>query len=146
MKEKKSKLKKPRNWSRNRHILKAIPNPSKDAYEIKMKVPELTFEGVRAQPDFAHLYITFYPGSKIIELKSLKEYFFAFRSQIFSYERIINVIYDDMMNVYEPVRLRLVMTCNPRGGISSKLTADSDWGIRGGKDRFKDWLGQRDEW
>ena len=146
MTEKKNKLKKSRNWARNRHILKTILNPSKDAYEIKMKVPELTFEGVRGQPDFAHLYLTFYPGDKIIELKSLKEYFFAFRSQIFSYERIINVIYDDMMNVYEPIRLRLVMTCNPRGGISSKLSVDSDWGVRGGKDSFKDWVGQKDEW
>jgi 7-cyano-7-deazaguanine reductase len=72
---------KKRNWSKNREILKSIPNPSRDAYEIKMKVPELTFEGVRSQPDFAHLYITFYPGDKVIELKSLKEYFFAFRRQ-----------------------------------------------------------------
>ena len=137
---------KKRNWSKNREILKSISNPSSDAYEIKMKVPELTFEGVRGQPDFAHLYITFYPGDKIIELKSLKEYFFAFRSQLYSYERIINVIYDDMMTVYEPARLRLVMTCNPRGGISSKLTVDSDWGVRGGKDIFKDWVGQKEEW
>tara|TARA_R100000664_G_C2759458_1_gene149309 strand:- start:7963 stop:8388 length:426 start_codon:yes stop_codon:yes gene_type:complete len=137
---------KKRNWAKNRSILKSIPNPSKDAYEIKMKVPELTFEGVRGQPDFAHLYITFYPGNKIIELKSLKEYFFAFRSQLYSYERIINVIYDDMMAAYEPARLRLVMTCNPRGGISSKLTVDSDWVARGGEDTFKDWIGQSDEW
>ena len=140
------KNKKPRNWEKNRHILKSIPNPSKDAYEIKMKIPELTFEGVRGQPDFAQLYITFYPKGKVIELKSLKEYFFAFRSQIYSYERIINVIYADMMSAYNPERLRLVMTCNPRGGISSKLTVDSDWGIRGGKDQFKDWVGQPDEW
>ena len=133
-------------WEKNRHILKAIPNPSNDAYEIKMKVPELTFEGVRSQPDFGKLYITMYPGKKIIELKSLKEYFFAFRNQVFSYERLINVIYDDMSAVYEPVRLRLVLACNPRGGISSKLTVDSDWGIRGGKDQFKDWVGQKDEW
>jgi 7-cyano-7-deazaguanine reductase len=138
--------KKKRNWARNRHILKAIPNPSNEAYEIKMKVPELTFEGVKGQPDFAHLYITFYPSGSIIELKSLKEYFFEFRNQIFSYERIINVIYDDMMNVYNPARLRLVIICNPRGGISSKLTVDSDWGIRGGKDQFKDWVGQSEEW
>ncbi len=144
-KEKKPKLKK-RNWAKNREILKSIPNPSKDAYEIKMKIPELTFEGVRGQPDFAHLYITFYPGDKVIELKSLKEYFFAFRSQIYSYERIINVVYDDMMAAYEPARLRLVMTCNPRGGISSKLTVDSDWVVRGGDDVFKDWVGQKDEW
>ena len=139
-------MKKKRDWSKNRPILKSIPNPSKDAYEIKMKIPELTFEGVRGQPDFAKLYITLYPGDKVIELKSLKEYFFSFRSQIYSYERIINVIYDDMMTVYDPTRLRLVLTCNPRGGISSKLTVDSDWGVRGGDDSFKDWIGQSDEW
>jgi 7-cyano-7-deazaguanine reductase len=138
--------KKKRDWTKNRHILKSIPNPSKEAYEIKMKIPELTFEGVRGQPDFGLLYITIYPNDKIIELKSLKEYFFSFRSQIFSYERIINVIYDDMMEVYEPTRLRLVLICNPRGGISSKLTADSDWAIRGGGDNFRDWVGQKDEW
>ena len=140
------KQKAKRNWAKNRNILKSIPNPAQDAYEIKMKIPELTFEGVRGQPDSAKLYITFYPGDKVIELKSLKEYFFAFRSQIYSYERIINVIYDDMMEAYEPHRLRLVMTCNPRGGISSKLTVDSDWGVRGGEDSFKDWVGQSDEW
>lgn len=138
--------KKKRNWHKNREILKAINNPSKEGYEIKMKIPELTFEGVRGQPDFAHLYITFYPGDSIIELKSLKEYFFAFRSQIYSYERIINVIYDDMKSVYNPERLRLVLVCNPRGGISSKLTVDSDWSVRGGKEICKDWLGQTDEW
>ena len=139
------KMKK-RNWAKNRELLKSIPNPSGDAYEIKMKIPELTFEGVRGQPDFAHLYITFYPGDKVIELKSLKEYFFAFRSQIYSYERIINVIYDDMMAVYNPQRLRLVIVCNPRGGISSKLTVDSDWSVRGGKEDYKDWVGQNEEW
>lgn len=135
-----------RNWSKNRGILKAISNPSGEAYEIKMKIPELTFEGVRGQPDFAQLFVTLYPDKSIVELKSLKEYTFAFRSQVFSYERIINVIYDDLMNVYEPTRLRLVLVCNPRGGISSKLTVDSDWGARGGDDKFKDWLGQNDEW
>lgn len=137
---------KKRDWAKNRDLLKSIPNPAHDAYEIKMKVPELTFEGVKGQPDFAKLYITFYPGDKVIELKSLKEYVFAFRSQIFSYERILNVIYDDMMAAFEPARLRLVLTCNPRGGISSKLTVDSDWGVRGGSDTFKDWVGQPDEW
>jgi len=137
---------KKRNWNKNREILKSIPNPSKEGYEIKMKIPELTFEGVRGQPDFANLFITFYPGDKVIELKSLKEYFFAFRSQIYSYERIINVIYEDMMETYEPDRLRLTMIVNPRGGISSKLTVDSDWSVRGGKEQFKDWTGQTEEW
>lgn len=135
-----------KDWKKNRDILKSIPNPSRDAYEIKMKVPELTFEGVKGQPDFANLYITFYPSDKVIELKSLKEYFFSFRSQVYSYERIINVIYDDLKHAYEPARLRIVMVCNPRGGISSKLSVDSDWSARGGKEEFKDWVGQSDQW
>ena len=79
---------KKRNWHKNRHLIKTIPNPTKAAYEIKIKIPELTFEGVRGQPDFGVLYITFYPDASVIELKSLKEYFFAFRNQIYSYERI----------------------------------------------------------
>ena len=133
-------------WDKNRDILRSIPNPSNDAYEIKMKIPELTFEGMKEQPDFAKLYITLYPFDKVIELKSLKEYFFAFRNQTYSYERIINVIYDDLMVTYGPTRLRLVMICNPRGGISSKLTIDSDWSVRGGEDKFRDWVGQVDEW
>ena len=56
-----------------------------------------------------------------------------------SYERLINIFYDHLMEVYEPERLRMVMVCNPRGGISSKSTIDSDWGARGGKERYNDW-------
>ena len=139
-------MKKQRNWNKNREILKSIPNPSREGYEIKMKIPEFTFEGVRSQPDFASVYLTFYPNDKVVELKSLKEYFFAFRNQIYSYERVINVIFDDLMSVYDPSRLRIVLICNPRGGISSKLTVDSDWKIRGGNEVFKDWQGQDEEW
>ena len=105
-------MKKQRNWNKNRDILKSIPNPSKEGYEIKMKIPEFTFEGVRSQPDFANIYLTFYPNDKVIELKSLKEYFFAFRNQIYSYERVINVIFDDLMHAYNPSRLRIVIKCN----------------------------------
>ncbi len=132
-------------WS-NRGLLKSIDNPNSGAYETKIKIPELTFEGVRSQPDFATLYITFYAKDKVIELKSLKEYIYHFRSKIFSYERLINVIYDDIIEIYSPSRLRLVMVCNARGGISSKLTIDSDWKIRGGNEEFCDWVGSGEEW
>ncbi|HVW60300.1 MAG TPA: hypothetical protein VHC48_09705 [Puia sp.] len=50
------------------------------------------------------------------------------------------------MAVYEPERLRIVMVCNPRGGISSKLTIDSDWKARGGPEKFSDWQHIEDEW
>mgnify|MGYP003130135450 FL=1 len=132
-------------WSDNT-ILKSIPNPSDKGYEIKIKNPEITFLGVRKQPDYATVYITFYPKEKVIELKTLKEYFYQFRMKLLSYERLINVVYDDLMEVYDPARLRIVMEFNPRGGISSKLAIDSDWEVRGGDEQFKDWLGQEDKW
>jgi len=130
----------------DRSLLQAIPNPTGQAYEIKTKIPEFTFLGVKEQPDFAAIYLTFYPGKKIIELRSLKHYVFQLRNTVVSYERLINIFYDDLMAVYEPERLRIVMICNPRGGISSKLTIDSDWKARGGKENFNDWQRVEDEW
>lgn len=127
-------------------LLKGIPNPTDKAYEIKIKIPEFTFLGVKEQPDFAVIYLTFYPGKKVIELKSLKQYIFQLRNIVASYERLINIIYEDLLKVYQPERMRLVMICNPRGGISSKLTIDSDWKIRGGKENFNDWKFIEDEW
>jgi len=130
----------------DRTLLQAIPNPSGQAYEVKIKIPEFTFLGVKEQPDFAVIYLTFYPGKNVIELRSLKHYVFQLRNTIVSYERLINIIYDDLIAVYEPERLRIVMVCNPRGGISSKLTIDSDWKARGGPEKFNDWQRIEDEW
>ncbi|MCU4175025.1 preQ(1) synthase [Carboxylicivirga sp. N1Y90] len=128
-------------------ILKSLPNPSGEAYEIKVKIPEFTFLGVKNQPDFADVYITFYPKKRIIELKSLKEYVHHLRNITVSYERLINVFYDHVMEVYDPERVRITMVCNPRGGISSKLTIDSDWKVRGGKESFGDWKNNlEDSW
>ena len=129
-------------------LLKRLPNPTSEAYEIKIKVPEFTFLGVKEQPDFATMYLTFYPSKYIIELKSLKQYVFQLRNITVSYERLINIVYDHLMEVYEPGRMRIMMICNPRGGISSKLTIDSDWAIRGGQEQFRDWTagGSEDNW
>ena len=118
-------------------ILNSLPNPGKKAYEIKLKQPELTFLGVYEQPDFASLYLLFYPDKKIIELKSFKLYLQQYRNLIISYERLINVLYDDIKKVYKPKRLRIILDCNPRGGISSRLTQDSDWKSLGGKEEYK---------
>ena len=126
-------------------LLKSIPNPSEGAYEIKVKIPEFTFLGVSSQPDFATIYLTFYPNKKVIELKSVKQYVYQLRNIIVSYERLINVFYDHLMDVYKPDRMRIVMVCNPRGGISSKLTIDSDWKARGGKEVYKDWIGKSED-
>ena len=130
----------------NKKLLKSLPNPSNGAYEIKVKIPEFTFLGVKEQPDFANAYISFYPKDRIIELKSLKQYVFHLRDIVVSYERLINIFYDHLMYAYEPDRLRLSMMFNPRGGISSKLTIDSDWSVRGGDEKYKDWTDKSEEW
>lgn len=125
-------------WSKA-DLLQRLPNPSRGAYEQKILIPELTFVGVAKQPDFGEMLITFYPQDWTIELKSLKTYKDAFRESVVSYERIANVIYEDLMQVYVPERLRVMLRMRPRGGISSCLTIDSDWTIRGGKEQFRDW-------
>ena len=126
-------------------MLKSIPNPEKvKPYEVKIKQPEVTFLGVYNQPDFATLYILMYPNGRIIELKSLKLYLQQYRDVVISYERLLNQVYDHMLESYTPQRLRLVLDCNPRGGISSRLTIDSDWEALGGEDKYKNW--REDTW
>jgi len=106
--------------------LATLKNPTKESYEIKITAPELTFLGVRSQPDFAILEIIMIPDEKIIELKSLKYYLLNFRDKVYSYEHLINLVFDDLWAIYKPRKLKVVMTTNPRGGISSILTVDSD--------------------
>lgn len=125
-------------WSK-KHLLDRIPNPTGAAYEQKILIPEFTFLGVANQPDFGEVLMTFYPGEWTIELKSLKVYKDAFRDAMLSYERLANVVFEDLIAAYEPRRLRLMMRLMPRGGISSCLTIDSDWAIRGGAEEFSDW-------
>ncbi|MBX2801925.1 MAG: hypothetical protein KTR31_29870 [Myxococcales bacterium] len=125
-------------WSKA-HLLRRIPNPGGAAYEQKIHMPEWTFVGTANQPDFGEVLCTFYPRDWTIELKSLKQYKDAYRGTIISYERLANVMFEDMLAVYEPIRLRLMMRLRPRGGIASCLTIDSDWRIRGGDESFNDW-------
>ena len=117
-----------------RDPLKSLPNAAK-GYEQFIDIPEFTFLGVHDQPDFGHIKIWFYGGDSTIELKSLKEYLYQYRDTIISYERALDVFYKHMMETYKPDRLRIEIAFRPRGGISSTLTADSDWGHLGGSDK-----------
>jgi 7-cyano-7-deazaguanine reductase len=130
-------------WSKA-HLLRRIPNPTLEAYEQKIYIPEFTFVGTANQPDFGEVLLTFYPGAFTIELKSLKQYKDAYRDSLASYERLANVIFEDLTAVYAPHRLRLMMRLRPRGGLSSCLTIDSDWKIRGGREEFNDWRDNTD--
>jgi len=106
--------------------LKAIPNPA-PGYEHHIAIPEFTFLGVRDQPDFGVITIWFWGDKKTIELKSLKEYLYQYRDTVVSYERCVDVLYQHLVEVYEPTRLKLKIEFRPRGGISSTMTRDSNW-------------------
>jgi 7-cyano-7-deazaguanine reductase len=114
-------------------VLKSLPNAAK-GYEQRISIPEFTFLGVKNQPDFGDITIWFYGGDRTIELKSLKEYLFQYRDTVISYERAIDVMYKHLMSAYEPDRIRIEIEFRPRGGISSRMTVDSDWGHLGGTD------------
>lgn len=116
-------------------ILKSLPNAAK-GYEQRITIPEFTFLGAHNQPDFGVIVIWFYGKDKTIELKSLKQYIYQYRDTIISYERCLDVMFKDLMKVYEPDRIRIEIDFRPRGGISSKLTVDSDWGHLGGTDNI----------
>ncbi|MFA6339212.1 MAG: 7-cyano-7-deazaguanine reductase [Candidatus Paceibacterota bacterium] len=125
-------------WS-DPSILRSIKNPSSSSYEVRIKDPEVTFIGAPEQPDFAVIYIIMYPKDRIIELKSLKKYFWQFRETLISYERFMEVVYNDLLSTYQPVRLWIRGSFNPRGGIYTTITVDSDLPIRGGSNQFKDY-------
>ena len=114
-------------------VLKSLPNAAK-GYEQKIVIPEFTFLGVHNQPDFGVITIWFYGDDKTIELKSLKEYIFQYRDTVISYERCTDVLYKQLKEVYNPTRIRIEIEFRPRGGISSRMTVDSDWGHLGGTD------------
>ncbi len=122
-------------------ILDSLPNTAV-GYEQRITIPEFTFLGKHNQPDFGSIKLWFYGKDKTIELKSLKNYIFQYRDTVISYERCIDVLYKHLMETYQPVRLRVQIDFRPRGGISSCMTADSDWGHLGGTDKL--WQDHKD--
>lgn len=74
-------------------------------------------------PDFATINITYVPGAKCVELKSLKFYLWSFRNDGIFYERVVNRILDDLSAAVEPQWIQVVGDFNLRGGIKSVITA-----------------------
>lgn len=109
-----------------RELLAALPNRVSTRYRVRIETAELTFLGAPAQPDFARLVIDYIPGDRLIELKSLKQYIGEFRNRHLSYERIANVIRDDIEAVFAPRSLQVTLSFQPRGGASTTVTVPAD--------------------
>ena len=84
----------------NPSVLETFDNkhPGND-YFVKFNCPEFTsLCPITGQPDFATIYISYIPGKKMVESKSLKLYLFSFRNHGDFHEDCVNIIMKDFIN------------------------------------------------
>jgi 7-cyano-7-deazaguanine reductase len=117
---------------RPRSILDSFENPRPDRdYEIRFVFPEFTsLCPVTGQPDFATVTVTYVPGERCVEMKSLKLYFFAYRDKGIFYEAVVNQILDDLVAVLRPRRMTVVGDFAVRGGTAGTVPATHVAGAR----------------
>ena len=100
-------------------VLERVPNPQGgQLYLARFTAPEFTsLCPVTGQADFAHLVIDYAPRDWLIESKSLKLYLGSFRNHGAFHEDCTVAIARKMVEVAEPLWLRIGGYWYPRGGI-----------------------------
>ena len=101
-------------------MLESFPNkhPEND-YFVKFNCPEFTsLCPMTGQPDFATIYISYVPGERMVESKSLKLYLFSFRNHGDFHEDCVNIIMKDLIRLMDPKYIEVWGKFTPRGGIS----------------------------
>lgn len=73
-------------------------------------------------PDFARLTITYVPGDRCVELKSLKYYITSYRSVGIYQEHATARIAEDLFRALQPKRLTVRTIYNIRGGFETTCT------------------------
>jgi 7-cyano-7-deazaguanine reductase len=103
--------------------LQVVPNPHPDVhYEVEMVCPEFTCVcPMTGQPDFATFTITYVPGPKIVELKSLKLYLWSFRDEGHFHEDVTNMVLKDLVAALDPREMCIDAQFNVRGGITTTV-------------------------
>lgn len=93
-------------------------HPGND-YWVKFNCPEFTsLCPITGQPDFATIYISYIPGERMVESKSLKLYLFSFRNHGDFHEDCVNIIMKDLIKLMDPKYIEVWGKFTPRGGIS----------------------------
>jgi 7-cyano-7-deazaguanine reductase len=99
------------------------PRPERD-FEIAISCPEFTSVCPKTGlPDFGEIRITYVPGDRCIELKSLKYYMFEYRNRGVFFEAATNQILDDLVAACEPRLMIVVGDFAIRGGMKTVVTA-----------------------
>jgi 7-cyano-7-deazaguanine reductase len=106
--------------------LVVVPNPHPDrVYTVEMICPEFTcLCPMTGQPDFATITIQYEPGPHIVELKSIKQYFWSFRNEGHFHEDVTNRILNDFVAISDPRSIRVIGDFMVRGGITTKVTVE----------------------
>jgi 7-cyano-7-deazaguanine reductase len=93
--------------------------------EIATETDEFTFVcPFSGLPDFGHLTITYIPGKKCVELRSLKYYLTSFRNVGIFYEHVCNRILDDLVALMDPKWIEVVCAMTIRGGLNTTVRAE----------------------
>lgn len=88
-------------------------------YLVTLHCPEFTSLCPKTgQPDFATIIISYIPGERMVESKSLKLYLFSFRNHGDFHEDCINIIMNDLIKLMAPKYIEVTGIFTPRGGIS----------------------------
>ena len=88
-------------------------------YFVKFNCPEFTcLCPITGQPDFATITISYVPGKRMVESKSLKLYLFSFRNSGDFHENCVNVIMKDLIALMQPKYIEVWGKFLPRGGLS----------------------------
>jgi 7-cyano-7-deazaguanine reductase len=105
--------------------LECFDNPFPDrAYTIEHVSEEFTSVcPMTGHPDFGRVILRYGPAQRCVELKSLKLYYQSFRNEGAFYEKVTNVICDDLVKLMEPHWLVVITEWAGRGGIRSKIMA-----------------------
>jgi 7-cyano-7-deazaguanine reductase len=75
-------------------------------------------------PDFARVTVTYTPARLCLELRALKYYLMSYRDVGIWYEHLVNRMLDDLVKACAPKQMKIVIECNPRGGLRTTLSAE----------------------
>jgi 7-cyano-7-deazaguanine reductase len=93
-------------------------------YEIEITMPEFTSVCPKTGlPDHGTVRLIYTPDKHCLELKSLKMYTLAYRNLGIFQENIVNKFLEDVVRAAKPVKALVIGDFTPRGGISTKVTA-----------------------
>jgi len=100
-----------------------FPNPRIGRrYEINISLPEFTckcpFSGY---PDFATIYIKYFPNELVVELKAIKLYINSYRDRYISHEESVNQILDDFVEACDPLEVNIKGEFFPRGNVHTTI-------------------------